>query len=225
MPSNVPQVSWVSEKFQLTLINRRYILVWNDQLYVSDLGNYRILAFPLSRTEVSPDGMTVIGQYGAGPALNQIAQVHYMTIDRIRQLFYLSDYDNFRLLKLNLNDSSLQLIAGTGLVGSDNISLNLPLGVTVDETTGALYVADSGNHRIQKFQLNSAQGMTVAGGNGPGPNLSQLNSPSNIAIDSTGNLYVADRRNHRIIQWLAGAQQGRVIAGTGNEHKKQNRLS
>lgn len=205
---------------KFNLIHQKYILVWKDQLYVSDLGNYRILAFPLSRAEGSPDGMTIIGRYGAGSTLNQITRVYHMTIDRIRQLFYLSDYDNFRILKLNLTDYSLQLIAGTGTMGADNMALNLPLGITVDEITGAFYVADAGNHRIQKFSLNSAQGMTVAGGNGPGQTLSQLNSPSNVAIDSTGNLYIADRQNHRIIQWLVGAQQGRIIAGKHNEKNR-----
>lgn len=219
MLSNVPQVSLVSEKQKDTFNSISFILAWKDQLFVSDLNNYRILAFPLRRTEGSPDGTTIIGQYGAGSALNQINLVYYMTIDRVRQLFYLSDYGNFRLLKLNLTDYSLQLVAGTGSAGSDSNSLNFSLGVTVDETTGALYVADSGNHRVQKFQLNSLHGITVAGGHGPGANLSQLNSPSNIAVDSSGNVYIADRENHRIIQWLVGAQQGRIIAGKDTDDR------
>ena len=208
-----------TRKINSTRQLKKHILAWKDQLYVSDLDNYRILGFPLRRTEGSPDGTTIIGRYGAGSALNQINLVYYMTIDRTRQLFYLSDYGNFRLLKLNLTDNSLQLVAGSGFVGSDSNSLNLSLGMVVDENTGSLYVADSGNHRIQKFQLNSSHGTTVAGGNDPGANLSQLNSPSNVALDSSGNLYIADRQNHRIIQWLIGAQQGRIIAGKQTDHK------
>lgn len=182
-------------------------------MYVSDLDNYRILAFPLSTTEGSPDGLTIVGRYGAGSALNQINYVYGIAVDRIRELFYLSDSRNHRILKLNLTDNTLQLVVGTGTAGSDNISLNYPLGIAVDETTGSLYVADSQNHRIQKFSLNSIQGMTVAGGISYGQNLSQLYQPSGIAIDPTCNIYIADSGNHRIVQWPVGARQGRVIAG------------
>jgi sugar lactone lactonase YvrE len=182
-------------------------------MYVSDLGNYRILAFPLTTTQGSPDGVTVVGRYGAGPALNQINSVYYMSVDTVRQLFYLSDFQNNRILKLNLTDNSLQLFVGTGIAGSNNVSLNLSLGMTVDETTGSLYVADSRNHRVQKFNFNSIQGVTVAGGMNYGQSLSQLYLPSGVAIDPAGNVYVADSGNHRIVQWLVGAPQGRIIAG------------
>ncbi len=205
----------MSVRKQLNLIKKKDndVLAWNNQLYVSDLNNYRILAFPLSTTGDSPDGMTIVGRFGAGSAINQINYVYYMAIDRIHQLFYLSDSRNNRILKLNLTDDSLQLIKGTGIVGSDNVSLNLPLGLTINETAGSLYVADSQNHRIQKFDYNSIQGITVAGGNNYGSNLSQLYSPSGIAIDGNGNIYIADTGNNRIVQWLVGAQQGRIIAG------------
>ncbi len=190
------------------------ISAWNDQLYVSDLGNYRILAFPLSRTEDSPDGITVVGRYGSGPALNQINSVYSMSIDTVRELFYLSDSGNNRILKLNLTDNTLQLVAGTGIADSNNVSLNYPLGITVDDTTGSIYVADSRNHRVQKFNFNSTQGITVAGGTGyGGQNPSQLYLPSGVAIDPTGNVYIADSGNHRIVQWLVGSRQGRIIAG------------
>ncbi len=189
------------------------ILAWNDQLYVSDLGNYRILAFPLSRTEDSPDGITLVGRYGAGPSLNQINSVSYMSIDTVRELFYISDSGNNRILKLNLTDNTLQLVAGTRIADSNNVSLSFPLGITVDETTGSLYVTDSRNHRIQKFNFNSTQGITVAGGTGYGQHPSQLYFPSGVAIDPTGNVYIADSGNHRIVQWLVGSRQGRIIAG------------
>ncbi|CAF3626862.1 unnamed protein product [Rotaria sp. Silwood1] len=191
------------------------IVAGKEHLYVSDLGNYRILAFALSTTEGSPDGITIVGHYGAGSALNQINSVYYMSVDRTRELFYLSDFRNNRILKLNLTDNTLQLVVGTGTFGSNHVSLNLPLGITVDETTGSIYVADSRNHRVEKFNFNSMQGITVAGSMNFGQNLSQLYLPSSVAIDPFGNVYVADSGNHRIVQWLVNAQQGRIIAGTG----------
>ncbi|CAF1179914.1 unnamed protein product [Adineta ricciae] len=200
-------------------------VAWNDQLYVSDLGNYRIMAFPLSTDEDAPDGVTIVGQYGAGSALDQINSVYYMYVDSTRGILYLSDFENHRVLNMNLTDYELQLVVGTGFNGSNNASLNLPLGITVDENTRALYVADSRNHRIQKFDFNSKEGLTVAGGRSYGSNLSQLYFPSGIAIDAFGNIYVADTGNHRIVQWLIGAEQGLLVAGTGISGNSNNQLN
>ena len=188
-------------------------VAWNDQLYVSDIGNYRVMEFPLSTDVGAPDGVTIVGQYGAGSAVNQISSVYYMCVDSTRGILYLSDFENHRVLNMNLTDYELQLVVGTGSNGSNNVSLNFPLGITVDENTLALYVADSRNHRIQKFDCNSKEGVTVAGGRSYGPSLSQLYFPSGVAIDAFGNIYVADTGNHRIVQWLIGAEQGRLIAG------------
>ena len=190
-----------------------YFIARKGQLFVSDVGNYRILSFPYTTVEGSPDGTTIIGRAGAGPALTQINLVYSMTIDHIRHLFYISDFQNHRILQLNLTNNTMQLVAGIGSAGSTNASLNLPLGVTVERDTGSIYVADSRNHRIQKFDLNSAQGQTVAGGRGNGTNLTQLATPGGLALDPSGNIYIADSANNRIVQWITGAQQGRMIAG------------
>lgn len=134
-------------------------------------------------------------------------------MDRTRQIFYVSDFRNHRILKLNLTTNSMQIAFGTGSFGATNTTLNSPLGLTVEQTSGAVYIADFQNHRIQRFDLNSDQARTVAGGQGRGSNLTQLATPSNIALDLYGNIYVADTNNNRIVQWLVGATQGRLIAG------------
>ena len=68
-------------------------------------------------------------------------------------------------------------------------------GVAVDDA-GNILVADSGNHRIQKF-TNDGQFVASVGTKGTGP--SQFNGPRDIAF-STHNkkMYVADNENHRI---------------------------
>ncbi|CAF4368662.1 unnamed protein product, partial [Adineta steineri] len=42
-------------------------------------------------------------------------------------------------------------------------------------------------------------GITVAGGNGYGQELNQLNYPSEMFIDNDKSIYIADYYNHRII--------------------------
>lgn len=59
-------------------------------------------------------------------------------------------------------------------------------------------MSDSWNHRVMKYRLGSSDGEVVAGGNGPGINNNQLNSPTGIAVVN-GDLYVVDKYNHRII--------------------------
>ena len=75
-----------------------------------------------------------------------------------------------------------------------------PAGLAVDQD-GNLYVADSGNNRIQKFGPDGvflAQVGSFGSGNG------QFNEPWGLALDAQGNLYVADTWNHRIQKFDKG---------------------
>ncbi|MDI9359067.1 MAG: NHL repeat-containing protein [Phycisphaerales bacterium] len=65
----------------------------------------------------------------------------------------------------------------------------------------------------------------IAGGNGAGSALNQLNLPGGIYIDGKNNLYIADSGNNRVVYWAAGATSGTVIYGgngTGSELNKTN---
>jgi len=47
--------------------------------------------------------------------------------------------------------SSYEYVTKWGSLGSGNGQFDYPYGVTVDNSTGYIYVADTWNHRIQKF--------------------------------------------------------------------------
>jgi len=112
---------------------------------------------------------------------------------------------------------------GNPLVGSDNrfgsdaSHLGSPSGVFIDQQSGRyyLYVADTDNHRVQKFDLRAlnGEGITVAGGNGAGNATHQLNMPRAIYVDRSENIYIADDNNYRIQLWKKGATHGITIAG------------
>jgi hypothetical protein len=77
--------------------------------------------------------------------------------------------------------------------------------LAVDNRNGDIYVVDSGNNRIQRF--NSAGRFTnefgsVGHGNG------QFDTPYGIAIDKDGYVYVADKGNKRIQTFAPGLVAG-----------------
>jgi sugar lactone lactonase YvrE len=63
-----------------------------------------------------------------------------------------------------------------------------------------VYVADTGNHRIQRF---TRDGGLVSSWGAQGSQAGQFNSPLGVTIDSEGNVFVADSFNHRIQKFSA----------------------
>jgi uncharacterized delta-60 repeat protein/uncharacterized repeat protein (TIGR01451 family) len=88
-------------------------------------------------------------------------------------------------------------------------------GIAVD-TGGNVYVADSSNNRVQKFD-SSGNYLTQWGGFGTGPG--QFDNPFGIAVDSSGNVYVSEMDNNRIQKFTSTgvyvSQWGSFGSGAG----------
>jgi DNA-binding beta-propeller fold protein YncE len=103
-----------------------------------------------------------------------------------------------------------------GIPGSGNGQFYYPSGVAVDGS-GNIYVADSDNFRIQKFDA-SGTFLTTWGSQGPGNG--QFVGRYGIATEGSGNVYVADSGNGRIQKfdasgtfltaWGAGTAYGQL---------------
>lgn len=99
------------------------------------------------------------------------------------------------------NSSNDTLQSGTfsvkfaSTIGSGGtVNLNFPQGIAADNS-GNIYVADSDNNRIVKFDPEGNLLETIGStGSGDG----QLLFPVGVAVDKSGNVYVADVDNFRI---------------------------
>jgi len=89
---------------------------------------------------------------------------------------------------------SLSVILTFGTCGSGDGQFMSPNGVAVD-SSGNIYVADTGNARIQKFDSN---GNFILKFGTVGSDIGQFAFPFGVAVDSTGNIYAADSGNDRI---------------------------
>jgi|GEM_PF-1256444 len=77
--------------------------------------------------------------------------------------------------------------------GSSDGDLNFPLGIAVDGNK--VYVADSGNNRVQKF---SSSGVFLSKWGVYGSANGEFKTPSGVGVDGSGSVYVADSSNNRI---------------------------
>jgi len=81
-----------------------------------------------------------------------------------------------------------------GNYGTGYGEFNNPYDVAVDNS-GNVYVADTYNHRIQKF---SNEGNFIGSWGSLGSNDGQFRTPKGVAVDAEGNIYVADTKNNRV---------------------------
>ena len=133
-------------------------------------------------------------------------------VDRNHTL-YCSLSEIHQVVSKSLGDSTntLRVIAGTGCYGSTSDLLLSPQGISVD-LNSSLYVADSGNHRIQRFTAGQISATTVAGNSAPGT--TNLNYPTDVVLDGNGYLFIVDSGHHRIIG--SGPDGFRCVAGCMN---------
>ncbi len=81
-----------------------------------------------------------------------------------------------------------------GTAGAGNGQFSAPADVAVD-ASGNVYVLDSGNSRVQKFDKS---GTFLLAWGAAGTEDGQFNQPKGIGVDSSGNVYVADTGNNRV---------------------------
>src|SRR6188768_2890751 len=112
-----------------------------DNVYVADFGNHRIQKFTKEGEFNSKWGSKGIGDGEFnGPA--------GLSIDKNDNI-YVTDKNNNRIQVFTVNGTFLTKFGSQGKAANQFI---LPEGIGVDMKTGLVYVADTGNYRIQVFR-------------------------------------------------------------------------
>jgi len=159
----------------------------DGSLWVAERENHRIQKF-------SPDGtsLLIIGKKGTGPL--QFSSPDSLAVDAAGNIF-VADTWNHRIQKISKTGKFLTWWGSKNWkVASRDGEFFGPRGVAVD-SQGNVYVADTGNHRIQKFN-NVGKFIKAWGSKGPGDD--QLNEPIGIAVDNKDFVYVADTHNRAV---------------------------
>jgi ribosomal protein L40E len=107
-----------------------------------------------------------------------------------------TDYESNRLpngkYTVKVTASGYAPIKKWGSGGSGPGQFKAPYAIAVSPDNSNIYVADSQNNRVQRFDNN---------GNVLSFNVNGLANPQGIAVDSSGNVYISDTYNKRILEY------------------------
>lgn len=187
----------------------------DDQtIVIVDMFNHRIIQ---SKMDGTRNERIVAGGNGRGDRLDQLNKPTDVIIDRKTHTIIICDRDNRRVVRWSrLNDTK------QGEILINNIDCR---GLAMDDQRN-LYVSDYRKHAVRRFQLEGNMNeIMVAGGNGEGAGLNQLNLPTFVFVDQQQTVYVSDFNNHRVMKWSKDAKEGIHIAGGQGNGKTLTHLS
>ncbi|CAF5182411.1 unnamed protein product, partial [Rotaria magnacalcarata] len=126
-----------------------YLFVDRDHsLYVSNWNNNRVMKW----VEGAKEGIVVAGGQGEGDALTQLHCPYGLFVDTLG-ILYVADSWNHRVMHWTQGDNKQgTVIVGGNGAGAGVNQFNVPIGLSVDRH-GNLYVAEYGNHRVQRFSI------------------------------------------------------------------------
>ncbi len=226
------------------------------QLYISDSGNNRIQevarsahtewgismavndVYTMAGSAAGTAGFSGDGGLATSALLSNPGQV---ALDGTTMDMYIPDTNNNRERTVSASTADISEFAGDGQTlasmgdGGPAIDGELfhPAG-QAEDSSGNVYIADSGNNRIQEIpstshmqwgiSMTAGDVYTIAGskfgmggysGDGSAATSALLSTPASIAVDAAGNLFIADQGNNRIREISASTGDIATIAGNG----------
>ncbi|HJT87036.1 MAG TPA: NHL repeat-containing protein, partial [Bryobacteraceae bacterium] len=225
-------------------------------VYIADSGNSRVLAWAdVGAYQAGQAPALILGQPGPqysnpmGIGSKGFNTPLGLAVDPNSGNLFVADYGNSRVLRFPNpfgNPSRIEPDAVYGQPdfttlapnssGVTNASLNKPQGVAVD-SAGDLWVADTGNNRVVRFNAASLNSPTPAAADavigqndfsssaanrGGAVSGSGFYAPAGLAFDGQDNLYISDFNNARVLKFAAplgpasSAAAATVVFGQSN---------
>jgi sugar lactone lactonase YvrE len=189
----------------------------NNNLYVADYSNCRVLFFPAGTTTATRVYGQPLNQYGqetfdsvgCGTGPNRLAGPSSVAVDSLDNL-YVADYGNHRVLFYPAGSTTPTRVYGqpdftssSYSPGASATTFTGPLQIAVDKNNN-LYVADHHNHRVLVFPSGSTTPTRVYGqpdftSQSFGTSATKMKYPSGVAVDINNNLYVSENHNQRVL--------------------------
>ncbi|CAF1237990.1 unnamed protein product [Adineta steineri] len=182
----------------------------NKNIFIADSFNDRIVEWKHNAKQ----GQIIAGGNGEGNRMNQLNYPTDVIVDQKNHSIVIADRGNRRVIQwLNQNQ---QIIIP-----------NIDCSRLAMDKYGFLYVSDCKKNEVRRWKMGEYknEGIIVAGGNGKGNRLNQLNHPTFIFVDKDQSVYVSDRYNDRVMKWRKDAKQGTVVAGGNGQGRNLNQLS
>ena len=187
-------------------------------IYIADKENHRIVKWKLDSG--SDYGEIVAGENDEGNRIHQLNYPRDVILDEKKKSLIISDFENRRVVQWALQNSN-----GDKQILIENIQC---FGLLMNEN-GDLFVSDWNQHAVKRWRKGEIgrkrEGIIVAGGNGRGNKLNQLNNPTHIFVDREETIYVSDKENRRVMKWYKGASEGIIVAGGQGQGNSLNQLN
>ncbi|CAF2793861.1 unnamed protein product [Rotaria sp. Silwood2] len=188
------------------------IYVDDDQtVYIAESGNDRVVEWKSG----AKSGQVAAGGNGKGNRANQLNSPVDVIFDKETDSLIISDQLNLRVLRWSRQNRT----------NGETIIENIDCSRLAMDDQRFLYVSDYKKHEVRQYRMEEKNGIVIAGGNGQGDRLNQLNRPSYIFVDQDYSVYVSEWDNHRVTKWMKGAIEGIVVAGGQGKGKALNQLS
>ncbi|CAF1175129.1 unnamed protein product [Adineta steineri] len=178
-------------------------------IIITDCYNHRVVEWKYNAKE----GQIIAGRDGQRNRMDQLNYPTDLIVDQQSHSIIVADCKNRRVIQW-LNQNQQILIKNIGC-----------FGLAIDKS-GFLYVSDIAKNEVRRWKMGkfNNEGIIVAGGNGQGNQLNQLDCPTFIFVDEDQSVYVSDRDNNRVMKWIKDAKQGTIVAGGNGEGRNRNQL-
>ncbi len=140
-------------------------------LYICEVENHRVLRLDTEKGEITTvAGAGRIGYAGdGGPATEALLNEPYEVRFAAGAMFFV-EMKNHLVRRVDLETGVISTVAGTGKPGFSGdggpavkAQLAQPHSIVLDDTGKLLYIADIGNHRIRRVNLENGEIETIAG--------------------------------------------------------------